>query len=91
MESVEKLKKYSLEYRSDSNYQELLKIAKAISEDVEGDSQFKSPVEVLKKKGERIEPIWRANMRICHHNIPKIESYKCFFFIKIGHFSGFIE
>ena len=55
LESSEKLKKYSLEYCSDSNYQELLETAKTISEDVEGNLQFKFPVEVCKKKKEPIE------------------------------------
>ena len=33
LESIEKLKEYLFEYRSDSNYQELLETAKSISED----------------------------------------------------------
>ena len=54
LESIEKLKIYLLEYRSDSNYQELLETAKTISEDVEGDSQFKSSVEIRKRKKKRM-------------------------------------
>ena len=75
MESIEKLKKYSLEYRSNFNYQELLEIAKTICEDIE-DSQFKSPVEVCKKKESQLS----INIRMSHHNIPKIRSYKYFLY-----------
>ena len=75
MESSEKLKKYSLEYCSDSNYQELLETAKTISEDVEGNLQFKFPVEVCKKKKSQLS----ITIRMSHHKIRKIGFYKCFF------------
>ena len=48
-----KLKKYLLEYRSDSNNQELLETTINMNEDVEGDSQLKPEVEVGKRKKKR--------------------------------------
>ena len=47
------LKKYLLEQLSDSNNEDLLEATKNMNEDVEGDSQLKSQVEVCKRKKQR--------------------------------------
>ena len=50
LQSIDKLKKYLLEYRFDSDYQELLEMTKNMSEDIEEDSKLKSQVGVCKRK-----------------------------------------
>ena len=47
---IQKLMKYLLEYRSDSNNLELLETAKNMNEDVEGDSQLNLKMKSVKEK-----------------------------------------
>lgn len=51
--SIQNLKEYISEYRSDNNYTKILKIAKELSEDVDGEQDFKSITEIRQRKKKR--------------------------------------
>ena len=50
LQSIDKFKKYLLEYRFDSDYEEFLQMTKNMSEYIEEDSKLKSQVGVYKRK-----------------------------------------
>jgi hypothetical protein len=51
--SIKNLKDYISETRSDENYQSVLKTAKELSEEIDGEQQFKSATEVRQRKKKR--------------------------------------